>query len=166
VHVCARRTGSGRVCARCAQRRTCAVLPRMIVSGPGRRLSRPASARAFPRAPRRRRRRPRHMFPASLTAGAIPPVRIHHAAPPARRARPRSGPHYDLAHVKNGLPSQKDGTLVTRDLRIDERTDVVLAADQVRSVSASSLRRPRPHAHLARDSFFRLQPSMSFDPQD
>jgi hypothetical protein len=45
VHVCARRTGSGGVCARYAQRRTCAVLPRMIVSGPGRRPSRPRSRR-------------------------------------------------------------------------------------------------------------------------
>jgi hypothetical protein len=46
------------------------------------------SARAFPRAPRRRL--PRLMFPASLTAGAIPHVRIHHSASLPRAAPARA----------------------------------------------------------------------------
>jgi hypothetical protein len=36
-----------------------------------------------------------------------------------------------------------------RYLPFDERLDVVLVADQVRPVSAPSLRRPRPHALVA-----------------
>jgi hypothetical protein len=80
--------------------------------------------------PAPRRRRPRHLlFRISHSrrnpARPDPPL----CSTAARRARPRSGPHHDLAHVKNGLPPQKDGTLATRDLRIDERTDVVLATD-------------------------------------
>jgi hypothetical protein len=142
----------------------------------------PAFARVFPWAPHRR-----HLASEQATKWARhdlspPPVahvsrvshRRHNPARPdpplrstaARRPGQRSGPHHNLAHVKNGLPPQKDGTLASRDLRIDERTDVVLAADQLRPVSASLLRRPRPDAHLAQDTFFRLQPPMSFDPQD
>jgi hypothetical protein len=128
--------------------------------------AKPSVCPCLPRAPRRRR--PRYLlfcFSHSQRnpARPDPPPR---SIPAARRARSRNGPHHDLSHVKNGMPPQKDGTLATRDLRIDERTDVVLVADRVRPVSAPSLRRQRPHAHLAQDTFFRLQPSMSFDPQD
>jgi hypothetical protein len=53
-----------------------------------------------------------------------------------------------------------------RDLRFDERLDVVLVADQVRPTSAPSLRRPGPHAHVAQDAFLLLHLSMSFGAQN
>jgi hypothetical protein len=104
---------------------------------------------------------------ASLKAGAIPHVRIHHPAPPPRAApRPRNGAHHDPAYSRNGLLPRYEGDQAVRDLLFDERLDVVLVADQVCPVSAPSLRRPGLHAHVAQDAFLLLHLSMSFGAQN
>jgi hypothetical protein len=161
VHVChARRAGRGR-------ERAEENMPRL---GPGRGLCLPSLS-------------PSWRLPVSSTSTTPPPPKAHVSRISHSRrnpARPDSPPRFIPAARRarsrnNGAHHTYSGTSCFRRLgrcagygylRIDERPYFSFVADQVRPTSASSLRRPRPHAHLAKDTFVRLPSSMNFGPRD